>query len=89
MIEFSSTKESSLKSFIEVLRAYGLDKSRSNIQVKLDQTRLNLSNDERGATTRYREFKPLSGKRKTTRVILTTIKYFNTQRKVKSKRDKI
>jgi len=42
MTEFSSTKESSLKSFIEVLRAYGLNKSRSNIQVKLDQTRLKL-----------------------------------------------
>lgn len=42
MTEFSSTKESSLKSFIEVLRAYGLNKSRSNIQVKLDQTILKL-----------------------------------------------
>jgi len=40
MTKFSSTKESSLKFFIEVLRAYGLDKSRSNIQVKLDQTRI-------------------------------------------------
>jgi hypothetical protein len=36
MIEFSNTKESSLKSFIEVLRAYGLDKSRSDIQIEID-----------------------------------------------------